>query len=146
MSGQTWETIKKSLEKYAEAQKCMAEAQDILRNGPESFYVKQMQGYIEYLFNVAAPFKVGDRVALSKDIECTGNWRGCEHFLKKNAQGVVDSVDIWDGDFICHVVFDDESYIQSWGDDKGKIIPVKEKHTFAIRETNLVKIGKENVN
>lgn len=111
----------------------------ILQGGPLNYYLEKAFEYQEALFDRFAPFKAGDRVALVEafktDDERHG-WYGCQHFLVKGAEAVVESVDYKDGRFIADVVFDNES----WIDDKGKVRLVEQKHTFAFGESRLKRI------
>jgi hypothetical protein len=85
-----------------------------------------------------SPFKVGDRVALSKtpkiDKETAWGWLASKHFLVKGAQGIVRTVDLHsNGDLVFGVEFDDET----WIDRDGNRRTVDRKHAFSFREGSL---------
>jgi hypothetical protein len=85
-----------------------------------------------------APFKVGDRVALSKtpkiDRETAWGWLGSKHFLVQGALGIVRTVDLHgDGKLSFGVEFDDET----WIDRDGHRRPLDRKHHYCFGEGSL---------
>ncbi len=108
--------------------------------GPLEFWIKKTCAQVELLFRRFSPFKPGDRVALTKTPEITGEkswgWLGSKHFLVEGAVGVVVSIDADERGFSAMVQFDDESYI----DHRTKAVcPVAEKdrHVYGFREQSL---------
>ena len=85
------------------------------------------------------PFHKGDRIALSKNHPCQGNWEYSKHFLVKGAEGVIRSIGFYDDrGFYADVVFDKES----WIDDKGKVQPVSRKHAYCMEFEYLTNLSK----
>lgn len=107
----------------------------ILSGGPASFYYEKMDEYIQGLLSFSK-FKIGDRVALVKDIDCSDKpgWAGCEHFLKAGATARVTDLDYCKGGFQYAVEFDHETYLHF---QTKKPEPIKDKHQFWFRETSL---------
>lgn len=106
----------------------------ILSSGPASYYFKGIEDCIDGLFSYAK-FKEGDIVELVRDIDCSDKpgWGGCEHFLKAGSRASIDEVNFIDRSFRYGVQFENESWI-----DQDKVIrPVKQKHQFWMRESNL---------
>lgn len=98
----------------------------------------------ESLFDRFCPFKIDDRVELVKDIDITKapEWKGCAHFLKKGEKATVKNRGYYTdkNEFCFDVMFDNESYIDNNGDKNP--IPDKDKHTFFLLESHLVKEDK----
>lgn len=87
----------------------------------------------------SAPFRVGDRVALRQDIHVPkdSGWYSSRHFLTMGSRADVHNVQITDGEWICDVCFDNESYINA----QGHIIPItKNKHTYRFKCAVLIKL------
>lgn len=82
-------------------------------SGPESYFWERIDDYMDVLFNRLAPFKVGDRVKLTKTPEITKDkswgWIGSKHFLIEGAKATVVEVDIYKGKFSLGLHFDRES-------------------------------------
>lgn len=72
------------------------------------------------------PFKEGDRVELIKNPKLSGAWSDLGHFIRKGEEGVVMSIELYQGKLTANVVMDNES----WIDSKGKIQPVSDKHLY----------------
>lgn len=83
------------------------------------------------------PFKEGDTVVLSKDIECTGAWRHSSHFLIKGAEAKVDSLYVRDNELYANLIFNNES----WIDSKGDIVLSERKHTYLINVNNIERLN-----
>lgn len=125
------ETVKKGF-------KLMEDGMRILGGGPLDFYVRKLTECYDLLISRYAPFKIGERVILTKTPEIGSvdrwGWLGSKHFLIKGAVGSVTFVEA-DGDgFRFSVVFDDDS----WIDHHGVKQPTKEKGHFGFREDYLV--------
>lgn len=76
-----------------------------------SWELKRLRGYRDALFEHYAPFKAGDSVVLTRDIEITKDrspgWSGCEDMMKKGATAVVHKID-WRKGWCIEVIFDHE--------------------------------------
>ena len=122
--------------------KLMDKANQGMEMGPKKYYFEKLQEYTEALFNKFAPFKEGDRIEISSEINTDNGWWHSAHFLKIGEKGVVIEVDYMRNAFYADVIFDNESWIRSTGPEKGKIIPVefKDRHTFAICESKIRKV------
>lgn len=74
------------------------------------------------------PFKVGSRVQLSKDVDCSNapGWKCSEHFLKKGAIAVVHSIEVRkEKRFAFYLQFDHETWLSDAGPK-----PVTDKHLY----------------
>ena len=127
--------IKSALTLWQEGQARFDEASKVLSCGPASFYYEKLECYVDALFNKYAPFKQGDRVALTVHPNTDNGWSHCKHFLTPGSAGIVQEVDFYDNHFCADVVFDNES----WIDLEGKEQPVTAKHTFRLWENELLK-------
>ena len=87
------------------------------------------------LFDRFCPYKIGDRVQLTKTsaIEKKSGWYSSRHFLIKGSIATVESCDFRDGLFWFNLAFDDES----WIDDRGEARPASTRHTFGFSENFL---------
>lgn len=75
------------------------------------------------------PFQAGDKIKLTRNHPCPGAWVNSKHFLIKGGKGVIDSIQYYnERGFYADVVFDKES----WIDEKGKVRPISDKHTYAM--------------
>jgi hypothetical protein len=134
--------MKMSKEQYAPflaAMKKLAEAQELLSRGPASFYVEQMVGAYDYLMDRFAPFKVGDKVVMVKELQTIpSGWSHCQHFLVPGARAVVEQIACDGKGFRVDVSFLDESWINR----DGEKIPMEPDrfHTFSFNETYFVKV------
>ena len=121
--------------------KAIGIAKQELTKYPESYFFEKIEGYINVLFNKYAPFRTGDRVALTQTPDITEEkswgWLGSKHFLIKGAKGIVKSVDYDSGRGFCaQVVFDDES----WIDKEGHRQKLSSPSQYSLSEDYLVKI------
>lgn len=145
----------KTVEKVISVGETLNKLDEALRSaGDRQWYFKKMAGYTKALFEKFAPFKVEDRVQLTKtpDInpEQSWGWMGAKHFLVKGAKGTVIEVDL-DPDaleFTALVEFDEESWIPTLDSkDHQKGVPVlmeeKNRHVYFFREDFLEKQKKE---
>jgi len=142
MSNKVADKISNYFEMVEKSNQLMGKANDILSGGPKSFYFERLREYAEALFEKYAPFKEGDRVEISAEIDTDNGWFHHSHFLKEGEQGLVMEVDYYKNKFFVTVVFDNTSWISSTGPDKGKInpIPFKERGGFCIGEDKLTLI------
>jgi len=69
------------------------------------------------LFDRFCPYKIGDRVQLTKEPEIlsSSGWYYSKHFLIKGAIATVESQDFRDGKFRFGLIFDEESWMSSDG-------------------------------
>lgn len=126
--------IKNILAGIAEARDSFIKLERLLSGGPATFYFEKIEEYIEGLFRLGK-FKIGDAVQLVSDFDCSDSpgWRGCEHFLKRDAVAVISDVCFGKRGFSYGVVFDNETYV---GQDKVPQ-PVSKKHEFWFLESTL---------
>jgi hypothetical protein len=115
----------------------MREAQSVLGSGPLDFYLCELAASYNLLMERFAPFKVGDRVALSRTPNITSEtapgWMSCRHFLVKGATGTVKEANCGQGGFRFGIVFDDDS----WIDRNGKKQPTTSPGMFMFAEDAL---------
>lgn len=125
------------IEDIKRAASLIKEAEGILAKGPLNYYLEEMAASYEMLMKRYAPFKVGDRVALSVTPNITREtacgWMGSKHFLKKASQGRVVTAECGLSGFTFGVEFDDET----WIDAEGKRRLPQHKHSFHFGETKL---------
>lgn len=98
------------------------EVKEICRKESEiEWHLKKVEGYATALFDRFCPFKVGDRVRLTRTPEITTEkswgWIGSKHFLMKGALATVADVDYRaDGKCFEYLLkFDDDSWIDRDG-------------------------------
>jgi len=104
------------------------------------YFTKRIKEYIEGLFERFCPFRVGDRVVLSKTPiitkEKSWGWKGSKHFLKKGAAAVIREIDYCRGKFVYGLIFDNET----WWDSTNKIArPINQKHIYTFSEDYIEK-------
>lgn len=116
----------------------------VVREADHTYHWKKLRTYAEALFQ-RAPFKVGDRVRLTKTPEISETkswgWLGAKHFLVKGAMATVAEVDFSDGHFEAWLHFDDESWMSSID---GKIHPVEEKAMYHFWETQIERVPSDS--
>lgn len=110
--------------------------QDLQKAIPSEFGYKLnsvLSSYSE-MFSRFCPFKVGDRVRLTKTpaIERGSGWYGSRHFLVEGAIATVKGCDWKKGKFVFDLEFDNES----WVDSEGRIqsIAPERRHVFGFGE------------
>lgn len=89
----------------------------------------------EMLIERSAPFKVGQRVQLVKDVDCSDapGWKCSEHFLKKGAMATVDSVEVRkEKRFAYYLIFDNETWLSDQGPK-----PVSQRHAYCFGESSI---------
>jgi len=118
----------------------LKEAMDLFGRGPLDYYLSELVAAHDLLISRFAPFKVGDRVRLTKvpDFEKAPGWAPSKHFLVVGAHATVVNVECGSGGFRFDVLFDDESWIDTVGyqQPKGTVVPIcsDNKHSFGFRE------------
>lgn len=120
----------------------MSSIMKAIRGCSTSFYLERLEDYCKTLFDRFCPFKIGSKVALTKDYPCTGGWVGYDKMMVKGAKATVKDVDCRNGVFVAYIVFDNEFYeskdhlgnLKIYGRDEER------KHTFCIDESYLVVI------
>jgi hypothetical protein len=99
------------------------------------------------MFERFCPFRVGDRIELSYTPEITNEkspgWRGSKHHLIEGAPGTVVSRDFVKDHFRFDVKMDLESWVPSFGDDKGRWSSVSARHTYCMYEGQIRPSTKE---
>ena len=87
------------------------------------------------MFDRFCPHDVGDRVELTKNVpvEQSSGWYPSRHFLIQGGKGTIQSRGYRDGKFSFDVEFDDETWIDSNGDEQ----EVSLKHVYGLNETYL---------
>lgn len=111
-------SLEKTLRTAEEMEGVFKAAKEILSKQDYDFdyHFNKLKGYARVLFDKYAPFKDGDRIKLSQDVEVlnsTSGWYGSRHMLIKDALGTVNGVDYnaEKGWFTADVEFDIESWI-----------------------------------
>lgn len=135
--------IKEVAQAVADVSEAMQKFQSIMGGGPADYYFEKLMGYYEGCMS-ASKFKVGDRAKLTKDIDVSGGWSHCGHFMKKDAKVKIKSVDYDSEDgYSYYVTFDNETYMAQYDPKtfvkfkKEQETPVKEKHHFRFYEEQL---------
>jgi len=134
------EEYAEDLSKIVEASKAFSETLSRACGGSLNYGIdKVVESYLS-MYDRFCPFKVGDRVMLSKtpDLSNSPGWQHCEHFLKRGAGAVVQSRGYNNGKFTFNIMFDDESWVNS---HDGVITPITEdkRHVFGFKEDSLVR-------
>ena len=113
-----------------------------LNSGPLDYTMKCLLAARDLLLNRFAPFKVGDRVTLTKNLEISSghSWYGFRHFLVPGEPATVESSDCNDdGKLRFFIVFDNETYIQN---GEKKPVMSDSKHSYMFFEGDLVLLNK----
>ena len=101
---------------------------------------KVIESYLS-MFERFCPFKVGDRVELTKNNVIknkSSGWYHCQHFMKKGVTATIAKRDYLDDQFCFYIIFDNET----WIDGNGFENPIKDerKHHFGFGESWLKSI------
>ncbi|MCK4843066.1 MAG: hypothetical protein KAT04_14490 [Methylococcales bacterium] len=128
--------IKAAFELFKESSDKMNEANKILSGGQASYYYEKVEGYIDALFKKYAPFQKGDRIKIVKKPRIGNGWIGSRHFLIKGSEGIIQDVDFYNNHFCADVIFDNETWIDSNGDER----PVSVKSTYRMWEKQIKKV------
>lgn len=119
----------------------LKEAMDLFGRGPLDYYLQELVAAHDLLMTRFAPFKVGDRVILTKtpNYKSAPGWLNCAHFLVPGAAGVVVDAECGQSGFRFDVLFDDESWIDNIGHQraKGTAVPIEHerRHRFGFGES-----------
>lgn len=108
----------------------------VMNGGPASYYFERMTEYYEGCIK-AAKFKVGDRVELKETV--TDGWNGRNHFMTAGAKATIMDVDYYKGKYRYDIMFDKETWIKDWGDNKGEV-DVEHKHQFCFPQKRLRRV------
>lgn len=149
--------MNKHLETTEKVFESLSEAIEVLRpvNGRTSWTFEKLTEYVDGLFSFSQ-FNLEDEVILNSQWEphfqkeldkCSNHgWKHCKHFLIEGAVGQVKDIDYRDGKFVYDVVFDNESWVTSFGKEEGKLHPVSrdKRHIFCIWEDHLESTGTHN--
>lgn len=112
------------IKQLRESYDLVKEANKLLIQGSSDYYFNQLELMHSMLFDRFSPFKIGDRVRLTKTPEITQDkawgWLGAKHFLIKGAIAEVCSVDIRKADdgsgvFTYELRFEKDSWIDQYG-------------------------------
>lgn len=108
------------IEDVRRAAALMREAHGLLGRGPLDYYLIELAAAYDLLMTAYAPFKVGERVALTHTPEISEKvawgWLGAKHFLKIGAQGTVKTSGCGTGGFTFGIEFDDDTWMDRNGD------------------------------
>ena len=97
-----------NIENVKNAAKLMSQASNLLAQGPLEYYLTEMAGAHEYLMERFCPFKVGDKVMLTKTPDTDNGWRGFKDILVRGAIGTVMTTECGKSGFSFSITFDDE--------------------------------------
>ena len=112
---------------------------DSFGRGNFGFHIEHIAKTHKLLFERFSPYKIGDRVMLTKSFEKNDRntgWHHCAHFLKKGAVGTVRARAYGEKGFTFDIEFDDESYIER---TTGNVVKIKanRRHVFGFSEDKL---------
>lgn len=123
------------IEKLKEAYRKMGEARDLLAGGPFDYTLNELVSCYELLMSRFSPFKVGDRIELSKTPKITPQtapgWMSAKCFLIKGAKGTVVYAECGSIGFRYLIEFDNESWISSHDNEVRPIIRNKGRYNFS---------------
>ncbi|MBK8810782.1 MAG: hypothetical protein IPN69_08645 [Acidobacteria bacterium] len=125
------------------AAKMLRESMHMLGRGPLEFYLLELVAAHDLLMERFSPFKVGDRVRLTKtpDYSQAPGWSHCSHFLIVGSEGTIQTASCGSRGFKFGVIFDDESWIDTIGHarKKGTVVPIEDrnKHAFQFGEDSI---------
>jgi hypothetical protein len=135
--------IKEVAKAVADLSEAFNQFQSIMGGGPGDYYFEKLMGYYDGCMK-AAKFKVGDKARLNQDIEVSGGWSHCGHFMKKGAKVKIKEVDYdVDKGYSYYVEFDKETYManhdpKTFKKHKKPVeTPVEQKHHFGFAEKYL---------
>lgn len=122
----------------------LREAMALFSTGPLEYYLTELIAAHDLLMTRFAPFKIGDRVRLTKApvLSADHGWKPYEHFLVVGATGVVTTAECGTKGFQFGIVFDNESFIAGctrFPITAGDVVPISEsaRHTYAFSESYL---------
>lgn len=114
---------------------------DIDRKKTEiTWHLKKVEGYATALFERFCPFKVGDKVKLTRTPEITETkawgWMGSKHFLVKGAVATVREIDYRSESncFEYWLEFDNDSFINSITKE---VVPIVARKLFVFLEKDV---------
>lgn len=114
----------KAIQSVMEASKLIEQAGTLLTSGGGSYNLERLGDYARALFDRFAPFRVGDRVTLTRTPNITAEknwgWMHAKHWMVAGIVGTVVEVDYLQGGFCALVCWDG----QTWKNAAGEINPV----------------------
>lgn len=125
--------LAKSVEDITDA---FRQFQSVMGHGPADYYFERIVGYYEGCIK-AAKFQAGDRVELKETV--TDGWQGRNHFMTAGAKATIMDVDYYKGKYQYGIIFDKETWIKDWGEDKGEV-DIEDKHHFCFGQKLLRRI------
>ena len=115
--------------------------------GQSEYKMERILSSHTHMFDRFCPFKVGDRIELAStpkiDKDTRWGWLGSKHYLIEGSPGVVVSRDYYKGRFSFDIKMDLESWVQDWGEDRGKWKSVSDRHTYCFYEGTIRSSTKE---
>ncbi|RUR74888.1 hypothetical protein PCC6912_50660 [Chlorogloeopsis fritschii PCC 6912] len=98
------------------------------------YILNSVLGSYENLFNRFCPFKVGERVVLTKtpEIDKESGWYRGKHFLVEGAIATIKNRDYYQNKFVFYLEFENESWIDSNGEIH--LYDPERRHHFAFSE------------
>jgi hypothetical protein len=114
----------------------------VLSDGPASYYLQKMRLYMDVLFNQYAPFQIGSRIRLKKDIGSSlpkdSGWYMYRKMLHEGATGIVKEVDVnASRKFVAGVIFDTEFSVSSQNESVRYYHKDNDKCLFYLSEDDL---------
>ena len=97
----------------------------VMNGGPSSYYFERMIEFYEGCMKVSK-FKIGYRVELKETV--TDGWQGRNHFMVAGAKATIMDVDYYKGEYRYDIMFDKETWIKNWGENKGEVDIVDKRH------------------
>lgn len=119
----------------------LAEARDLVSQGPLDYYLNKLVEHSEALLTKFAPLKVGDRARIVAEIKCEDGWLGCDRTLAIGQSGFVEDVDYRKGRFVVDFVPDE----QWWRDGNGRWHSKDRKHRYCLSADKLERIEPPSV-
>jgi hypothetical protein len=113
---------------------------EALNSGPLEFYLNELVSAHNLLMERFAPFKIGDRVRLTRTPEITNDvcfgWIGHKHFLVEGSVGTVRDAGCGSRGFWFLVALDEQSWIH-YQTGQLNVVPENERGLFEFGEHDL---------
>lgn len=108
---------------------------DTVGRGSFDFVIDEVVDSYISMYERFCPYDIGERVQLKEDVDTdkASGWKGSKHFLIKGAMATIKERGYANGYFTFHIMFDDESWIDSEGEEH----PIVDKHTYHFSEIRL---------
>jgi hypothetical protein len=135
-------SVEETADKLCKVSDALLGLSTAVREFPDEWSMRRLAETFRALMDRASPFKVGDRVVIIDEPECTGGWVGYKHCLGNGQPGTIKERD-FDPDVGAFVFAFEPDDSDLWWSSSDKLLRVGLQHfRFPLQEKRLAKTDK----